>query len=51
MINGLKFITRETATTRRNSYNRLRNNRYFNIPNCKTKRFKNSFMIASASRV
>ena len=36
---------------RRNSYNRLRNNRYFNIPNCKTKRFKNSFMIESASRV
>ena len=36
---------------RRNSYNRLRNNRYFNILYCKTKRFMNSFMIASASRV
>lgn len=33
-----------------NNYNRLRNNRRFNIPRCKTKRFKDSFIIASASR-
>ena len=35
----------------RNNYRSLRKNRHFNIPRCKTERFKNSFIIASASRV
>ena len=34
----------------RNNYRSLRKNRLFNIPRCKTDRFKNSFIIASALR-
>ena len=34
----------------RNNYRSLRKNRLFNIPRCKTERFKNSFIIASAPR-
>ena len=34
----------------RSNYRSLRKNRLFNIPRCKTDRFKNSFIIANALR-